>query len=300
MAFCTRCGTQNDAGAVFCFKCGEKLKQIQGADNLLSDGQRATVQSTGNQGVNTQNAAAYQYPYNSGYFPEVKKRKKLTPNVPGIVFASLLIIACFLPFIFVGYRGWGEKYTFIETGWGVFVFLGSLAAIVFSILDIKWGIIGPGIGSLVCYVISIISIVSNYNEKGLRLKDIGDLLGELLHMKIGFFAVPILSILLIIFGTSSGGFNDEEEDKDTNSFIQKLRDEGNSSGFWVCCNCGTKNALYIGTCKCGTRKNDERNTVMQPKIVSNSSSARAKCPSCGKEADSSRTTCFYCGARLIK
>jgi len=291
---------KNEDSSVFCFNCGAQLKTTQGIGAQGTGAQSQSPQNVSTQAVNPQNVMYTYVPYPGGSYGTERKRRRLTPNVAGIICASLLLIACFLPFVSVGYKGWGKSYTFIETGWGVIAFLGAITAIVFSVLDIKWGIIGPGIGSLASFVIAVISILSNYNSKGLRMKDLGDLLGELLHMNVGFFAVPILSIALMIFGTSSGGFYDEDEEKNTNSYISKLRDEGNSSGSWKCFNCGTQNALYIGTCKCGVKKTDERNIVIQPTIKKSTAPSSGRCPSCGKVSDGSRNVCFYCGGRLIK
>lgn len=231
--------------------------------------------------------------------------RKVAPNIPGIVISSLLLISCFLPFVYIGIGalGLGKDVTFAKTDWGIPVVIASVAAIVFSIFQKKWGLIVPGLISLACFIIQVASTVKKYTSYFGEYGSIMDLIGELIELKAGFFAVPIFSIALIICGATIIEYHyylDGNDNDSNNSLISKLRDEGNSSGYWICCNCGCQNALYIGTCKCGTSKSDPNNTIKQAQSKGTYASQTAKCPNCGRLVSGNQTTCFDCGARLIR
>lgn len=127
--------------------------------------------------------------------------------VLGIVTASLLIISCFIPYIYVGFEDaleLGKSVTFIDTDFGIPLLIFAAAAIVFSLFLIKWGMIISGIGSMVCFVLQVVISCRRFSaflgDFG-NLKDfLKELLNELIELKIGFYAIPVLSVVLIICG----------------------------------------------------------------------------------------------------
>ena len=223
-----------------------------------------------------------------------------TPSVGGIIISILLIVACFIPYMKVEAWPFVQKMSFFETGLGAVVASGTIVAIVFSCLKVKWGLIGPGIGSIVCYLAQIIIFFSTTSSilSGYRIK-----ITDYVHLQIGFFVVPILSVLLIICGASfSDNYRYERVRKGaSDDLINKLNDRGTASNCWICCRCGTQNAMYVGTCKCGTVKTDPKNIMINGKPNKNYyASSIAKCPSCGRITSGNQTVCYECGARLIR
>ena len=223
-----------------------------------------------------------------------------TPSVGGIIISVLLIIACFIPYLKVQALFYYENMSFSETGWGAIVASGTIVAIVFSCLHVKWGLIGPGIGSLLCYLAQIITFFATSSS---ILSGYGIKISNYVHLQIGFFAVPILSIMLILCGAMfSDNYTYQRVRRGaSDDLISKLNDHGSASNCWICCRCGTQNAMYVGTCKCGTVKTDPKNIMINEKPNKNYySSSIAKCPSCGRLASGNQTICYECGARLIR
>ena len=234
-----------------------------------------------------------------------RRRKPSPPNVAGIIISSLLLIACFIPFISIDYGFYEQKISFVTAGFGVIVASGAIVGIVFSVLNMKWGLIGPGLGSIACFILQIIITAGAYSVYG----NFGKLIGDIVHLKLGFFAVPILSVILIICGTAiqteyeyikvsrnTMGYGGSPNDE----FIRKLNDHGSESNCWICFNCGCQNALYVGTCKCGTNKMDKRNIVIGARSSIGYRSTTAKCPTCGRVVVGNQTICYDCGTRLIR
>ena len=236
---------------------------------------------------------------NQGY-----RHHKLSPNIPGIVFAALLLVSCCLPFAEVRNI---ESFAFVSIypRIGIIVLLGAITAIVFSILNKRWGILGPGLGGIAGVIIQLLywyNELSKYSGRRAEANDIISLFKAFVSFDIGFWGVIICSIALIIcsfFESADYEYYDDGTETKTNDYLRKMRDEGNSNGSWTCFVCGAKNAMYIGTCKCGTNKSDPRNIVVAP-VIRKITNSTAKCPSCGKVSSGDRMNCSNCGARLIK
>lgn len=75
-----------------------------------------------------------------------------------------------------------------------------------------------------------------------------------------------------------------------------------TKGEWRCTHCGTVNASYVGTCRCGWDKsgNPPRNSAGQQqnmKIEQAQQSSILYCKSCGKQMEADAKFCRYCGTK---
>ncbi len=256
--YCTKCGMLNNDNALFCYGCGEKIEKPETINAQQEEEKNS--QYIQNQSIQTQYISQTTQSNNCYQTP----KKSLSPNIAGTIISLLLISSCFLPFISVGYSRYGETYLFFETGWGILALLAGIVAVVFSVFDKKKGIVIPGIVSIICYVIFIVSMISKYNNTGISLKDLSEMFGEVLHIKAGFIVVPACSIALIICGIMVG--RDNIERKGTTEHLERLGNKGNALYLWKCCNCKTKNASYNAMCKCGMNKENPRNIIKPPLI----------------------------------
>ena len=275
--FCTKCGQQNAENAKFCYNCGNVM----------------TGAPVGQRPIN-------QDIYRTQY---VQHPVSLQPSVCGIIFSVLMMISCFLPFVGSKWFGESQNFASINPGFGIAVLGVSIIALIFSILNKRSGIIISGVCGIAGVAAQFIYWVIELKNAFGRYSDVGEIMEYLLKFyeyKVGFWGVVICSIAVIITGTSTRDQRNHYEEGHSNAdLINRLKYEDGTPGLWTCFLCGTQNAMYTGTCKCGNNITDPRNKVARPSS-NTSGNTMIKCSSCGNMVRGDRISCTICGSKLIK